>query len=173
MQEVQIRIQFIRGCLGAISRKTRGGQTIYRLPRGSRNRVMFLPTWWAGLMRYAATVTNLAQGLVAKIDWDPLVDGQPRGNWRRTVVAAREDKRGRRRYALHEAFLPGSVISVRAVLPSGLTVDDLRELLEVAGTYRGISPFQDESRYGTFEVVSITPAIRERQQQHKSHARTD
>jgi hypothetical protein len=163
MQEVRIRIRFVRECLGSIKRRTRGGQTIFRLLRDSRNRVMFLPTWWAELMRYAATVANLGQRLVRQIDWDPIVSGHPREDWRRTVVAARDDPRGRRRYAVHEAFPPGSTIAVRAVLPSGLTPDDLRLLLEVAGTYRGISPFQDAvTRYGTFEVCAVTPVIRDK-----------
>lgn len=163
MQEVQIRLRFNRECLGAVRRKTRRGQTVFRLPRDARGRVMFLPTWWAGLMCYAATVANRAHKLVRKIDWDPIVDGSPRCDWRRTVVSAREDTRGRERYALHEAFPPGSIIGVRAVLPSGLTVDEFQELLVVAGTYRGISPFQEDcERFGTFEVVTVTPTIRNR-----------
>jgi hypothetical protein len=115
-------------------------------------------------MRYAAKVANRAYGLVGKIDWDPIVDGTPRTDWRRTVVSAHDDPKKRERYAVHEAFPPGSVIGINAVIPKGLTVDEFANLLSIAGTYKGISPFrEDDERYGTFEVLSVKPAVRNRE----------
>jgi hypothetical protein len=131
---------------------------------------MFLPSWWNQLMCYAAKVHNLGQSLVRKIDWDPTVDGAPRRNWRRVLVAASDDRQGRERYAVHEAFPPGSTIGVKAVLPDGLSVDDFQELLTIAGTYKGISPFRnDEENYGTFEVVSVKKAIRQKRKDNTDH----
>jgi len=167
MQEVTIRLKFTRECLGSVRRvKMRNGfgKTIFSMPRGPGGRVMFLPTWWSELVKYASELANLGQGLVGKITWDPVVDGYPRPNWRRIVVPARRDRRGRARYCSHEAFGPGDTIGVNAVLPTGLSTEDLFTLLELAGTYKGISPFhRNQELYGTFEVVSIRPAVRSKQ----------
>jgi hypothetical protein len=115
-------------------------------------------------------VGNLGQGLVNKIDWDPIIDGHLCHNWRRTVVSARDDNAGRTRYCSHEAFRPGDVIGVNAVLPAGLSTDDLYELLTVAGTYKGISPFQKEGeRYGTFEVISVRPTVRSKRENQEAN----
>lgn len=115
-------------------------------------------------MAYASRVANLHQRLALRIAWDPHVDGTPdRRDWRRAVEAAGR----RRRYAQHEAYTPGSEIVVKAVLPDGISTADLSQLLRVAGTYRGISPFRcDVSQYGVFEVVSITPAGQAREARH-------
>lgn len=162
MQEVSIRLRFVRECLGSVKRRKAHDQVIFCMPRDHRERVMFLPSWWGNLMKYAAKVSNLGHSDVRKIDWDPIIDGAPRHNWRRIVVPAAADKRKRARYAVHEAFPPGAVIGVKAVLPDGLSVDSFQELLTIAGTYKGVSPFQSEAEnYGTFEVVSVKKAVRQ------------
>jgi hypothetical protein len=170
MQEVTIRLRFNRECLGAARRVKHSGdfeKIIYSMPRDPGGRVMFLPTWWSLIVQYASKVANLGQGLVRKIDWDPIIDGHLYPSWRRIVVTARDDRAGRTRYCSHEAFRPGDIIGVNAVLPDGLSVDDLYELLSVAGTYKGISPFQKDGEvYGTFEVLSVRPTVRsEREKQ--------
>lgn len=162
MQEVSIRLRFIRECLGSARRRNGAGQVVFCMPRDGRGRIMFLPSWWGSLMRYAAKVANRAHTEVPKIDWDPIVDGAPRKDWKRIIVTAAEDRKGRARYAVHEAFQPGSVIGVKAVLPDGLTVDLFQSLLTIAGTYRGISPFHsDTEKYGTFEVESVKRAVQQ------------
>jgi len=51
------------------------------------------------------------------------------------------------------------------VLPAGLPIDDFVSLLDVVGTYKGISPFQSPTEnYGMFEVQSVMPAIRQMSQ---------
>lgn len=163
MQEVTIRLRFLRDCLGAAQRRKQRGQfstTVFQMPRDPRERIMFLPTWWGRIVEYAAIVANRGQGLVRKINWDPIVDGRP-CHIRRTVVPASQDPRGRKRYALHEGFRAGTIIGINAVIPDGLTIEDLEELLTLAGRYRGISPFRSEEEcYGTFEVISICRTVR-------------
>ena len=164
MQEVAIQLRFNRACLGALKRtKTRNGheRVVYCMLRDPAGRVMFLPTWWAAVVRYAADVTNSCQGLVSKIDWDPIIVGDTGRDWRRVVVPVRADHAGRERYCMHEAFRPGDVVEVNAVIPDGMTATDLHGLLSVAGAYKGISPFRHDAEcYGTFEVLSVRPRIR-------------
>ena len=169
MQEVTIRLRFTRPCLGFAKKPLGSGKgVIYRMPRDGSDRVMFLPSWWKSNMEYAAKVVGRCHNEVPKIAWANNIDGRL-AEWKRIVVPAKENKRAR--YALHEAFRPQSVIGINAVLPDGLSIDDFTELLDVVGTYKGISPFQSESEtYGTFEVVSVMPAIRVRRSQPKEPA---
>lgn len=142
MIEVTARLRFNNFSLGAV--RCRNLNKMLRDPEG---RVMYMPTWWAALMRYAAKVLNRHQQLVGQIDWDPIIDGTPR-NYRRYY--------GPSRYTLHEAFYPGDEIGVNAVLPSGIIISDFTQLLDVAGRYRGISPYKPKDKWGTFEVANVT-----------------
>lgn len=161
MQEVTIRLRFTRECLGAAKHRNKRGRIKYVMPRDPSGRVMFLPSLWQNLMRYAAMVASHYGALVPLIDWGTAIDGIPSPDWQRTIVSTRDDPKGRRRYTVHEAFLPGSVIGVNAVLPKGLSIDAFTELLTLAGAYRGISPFQfPDTSYGTFEVVSVNHTVR-------------
>lgn len=158
MQEVNVRLRFNRACLGA-AKKRKGRDVVYCMDRDPNGRIMFMPASWLGVMRYAAKLANRHHALVKQIDWNPLVDGQPRLDWRRTIV---RDGERRTHYAVHEAFQPGDIIGVSAVLPDGMNLDDFWRLLEIVGTYKGFSPFNNETeKYGTFEVVSIVPAARQ------------
>lgn len=161
MQEVVVRLRFTRECLGSTAKRKKNDQVVYCMPRDPLGRVIFLPTWWKSRMEYAANVSNSGQSLVAQIAWGSVVDGTLRPDWRRTVIPARDDPRKRARFAVHEAFQPGSEITVTAVLPGGLSADQFRDLLSIIGTYKGISPFVDDKVvYGTFEVLSVEPVNR-------------
>jgi len=156
-----MRLRFTRECLGFARRKlgdSRG--VIYGMPRNANRDVMFLASWWRENLQYAAKVVNRHHNTATKVAWDQVVDGKL-SEWRRTVTPAKEGKRAR--YALHEAFRPNTIIGVNAVLPDGLTIDEFIQLLEIVGTYKGISPFKsDTETYGTFEVVSVMKAVRGR-----------
>ncbi len=157
MQEVTIRLRFNRVCLGAAKRK-KGRDVVYCMDRDAKQQVMFMPSAWLGVMRYAAKLANRHQALVKRIDWNPVVTGVPRPDWRRTIISDAAVPK-RTHYAVHEAFPPGSEIEVSAVLPDGMTIDDFWKLLEIVGTYKGFSPFNNDSeQYGTFEIIRITPA---------------
>lgn len=164
MQEVTIRLQFTQPCLGAVRKQIRNG-VIYAFIRSPPdNKVMFLPTWWRERMRYAAQVLQRCHTLVDKIDWGAFVDG-PVSQWQRTLQSR---GRGRKRYALHEAFRPGTVIGLTAVLPESLTIFDFIELLNMVGQYRGISHFTSaDNVFGTFQVSSVMPTIKGRKQEQE------
>jgi len=138
--EIEVTLQFNQHSLGDCRHKK-----ISRMLRDPNGRVMFLPTWWQALMRYAAKVVNRHHDDVNDIDWAPVVDGE-------TTEFKRYYAQGR--YTVHEAFFPGDKIVVHAVLPHTIPVEDFRELLSTAGKYRGISPYKPD-RYGTFEVIDV------------------
>ncbi len=158
-QEVTIRIRFNRECLGAV-RKT----DLVEMVRDPGGRIMMMPTWWTAITVYAAKVLNRHQDLVRQIDWDPIISGTPK-LFRRYY--------GGTRFVLHEAFLKGDEISVHCVMPTGMTVSDLQGLMEVAGTYKGISPYRSDQKYGTFTVSSVAPRVRDRSQSSVSDSQPE
>lgn len=156
MQEVTVSLQFTRPCLGNVRQNTRHG-ICHAMPKDASGTVIFLPTWWAAGMRYAAKVYGQAYEEVKAVDWAMPVSGEL-GTWKRYVERPNQKRKG---YAVHEAFLVGTVIRVSAVLPDGLSLPVFTELLGVCGTYRGISPFQHQTdKYGMFVVASVLPTIR-------------
>ena len=159
MQEVHIKLRFNRVCLGAAKRK-RNGYVVFCFERDPNQRVMFLSSLWGALMRYAAKLTNRHQNVVKKIDWCPVVSGTPKKDWRRTIIRrpahTKSAQPPRAHFAVHEAFVPGDVVELSAVLPAEISIEDFMQLLIVVGKYRGFSPFNNaQEKYGTFEVLSV------------------
>ena len=156
MLEVVVRLQFNQVCLGAAKRR-RKGQVYFGFDRDASGRVMFLPAAWAGVMRYAAKLANMHHNNVQKIDWWPIVTGNPRNDWRRTIIT-KQAGQSRSHYAVHEAFQPGDIIQLFAVLPDEISMTDFEHLLSIVGKYKGFSPFNTTTdHYGTFEVLSVEP----------------
>jgi len=156
MQEITITLRFNRVCLGA-SKKRRHGQVLFCFERDPGDRVMFLPAAWLTCMRYAAKLANRHHAAVKKIDWCPVIMGEPRKDWRRTILTP-GDNGMKSHYALHEAFRPGDAVTISAVLPDEISLADFNHLLTLVGKYRGFSPFNNtQEKYGTFEVVSVEP----------------
>jgi hypothetical protein len=142
MTEVEVVIRFNQHSLGDCRY-----QRVSRMLHAPDGRVMFPPAWWQALMRYAAQVLDKHQSAVKDIDWAPVVEGTPK-EYRRYYASGR--------YTTHEAFFPGDQIVVQAVIPAEITTDDFKELLAVAGKYKGISPYRKDNQYGTFDVVTVT-----------------
>lgn len=159
MKEVAIRLTFACPSLGAVRRMTSRQNVIYSFLRDAASgRVLFLHTWWSTRMQFAAKVQQRCHALVNKIQWGAFVDG-PVGQWRRSLPPRGSQKR--KRYALHEAFLPGTTIALTAVLPDELTIQDFITLLTHVGAYKGISQFtEEEAIWGNFTVDSVLPTIK-------------
>jgi hypothetical protein len=156
MREVTITLRFNRVCLGAAKRR-KNGNVIFCFDRDPSNRVMFLPSAWLTGMRYAAKVANNHHTTVKKIDWCPIIVGEPRTDWRRTIVS-QYGTETKTHFALHEAFRPGDAVVLSAVVPDDMTLQDFEHLLTLVGKYRGFSPFNNsQEKYGTFEVISVEP----------------
>jgi len=157
MLEVALTLRFNRVCLGA-AKKRRHGQTIFCFDRDPGHRVMFMPAAWLACMRYAAKLANRHHTEVKKIDWCPVIVGEPRPDWRRGIVSAPTGGVPKSHYALHEAFRPGDTIIVYVVIPETIPLPDFTRLVEIIGKYKGFSPFNNsQEKYGTFEIISIEP----------------
>lgn len=158
MQEVKVLLRFTVPCLGADKRHRDKLGVVFCFTRTPDGQVLFPQTWWRAIVTHAARIKNIPTNIVNKIEWSPAVDGSPR-LWQRFIQDPNRPENVRPGYAQHEAFLPGRVIGVECILPVNLTVDTFAALMEVAGKFRGISPYKP-GEYGRFTVVSVQSAGR-------------
>lgn len=146
MREMTARIRFTRHCLGNVKAKGKSGR--FLLPRTQSGSVIFLPSWHRSNMRFAARTVGKHQDEVEKILWDAQVDGAVRpDSWYRRYYSSV-------RFCLHESFVPDQVIGLNCVVPENVTDDDFWRLMQVAGQYRGLSPWKP-AEFGLYTVESI------------------
>jgi len=161
MRELKARLRFLQPCYGDV-RSEQGTQVVFRMPRDSKGRVLFAPTWWRAITLFAAKGLNLPQAVVRNVSWDPVVSG-PVSELRRYLREAPEPGR-RKRYAIHEAFAIDAVIEIGLMAPRELSDAQLRDLLNTAGKYRGISPYKP-GQFGNFEVIDLSAVAEEQAEQ--------
>ena len=143
MQEVTATLRFITPCLGNVRRNDYD-----RFERDGTGAVIFMSSWWREVLQYGTQAFGKHQGIINQVRIHARLEC--------------EVKRHKRFYAatkhhVHEAFLKGDTIVIRAMLPTGLPTDDFKEILRLAGAYRGISPYGWKDGYGQFEPVSVEP----------------
>lgn len=161
--EVTTKLRFTFPCLGSV-RQRRGRGTWFRFDRTGDDRVLFLPSQWSTLLRYAANTTSSCQGLVERVAWEPAIAGTPATNAYRRRTAA-----GYQAFVFHEMFEAGTEIAVDAALPQEMTLDEFARLLTFIGTHRGFSPYHDKrEKYGTFTVESVLHRVRLQPQEIES-----
>jgi len=157
MYEVYIRLSFDEPCLG----NERGADNEpSRMRYNSEGTVIFQQSWWRSMVISAVDGYNKHQHETGKILWTPEIDGTP-GTYKRHYTIVEDGKRVRK-YKLHESFNRGEVIGVKALVPDGIPVEDLRELMQLAGTYYGISPYGWSKGYGKFRVVELSKVYNRR-----------
>jgi hypothetical protein len=157
MYEVYIRMQFDEPCLG----NERGADDEpTRMRRNSNGTVIFLQSWWCSMASRAVDGYNKHQKDVTKILWTPEIDGTT-SHYKRYYIITEGDTRVRK-YKLHEAFNRGDIIGVKALVPDGIPLDDLRDIMQLAGTYCGISPYGWRKGYGKFKVLEISKVYNRR-----------
>jgi hypothetical protein len=148
--EVIAQIQFVRPCLGNVRKPD-----FDRLLRDPDGEVIFLATWWRSAFLKAARAINRYYKLVDKIRPALTVSGPVSHikRWYGNDSSA---------FKVHEGFDTGTTVTAQFLLPSGMTLDQFRELLETVGCYFGISPYGWKAGYGIFHVLSVMPLKRAR-----------
>jgi hypothetical protein len=152
MREVTVRIEFISHCLGNVRRTiTENGKEwpVFYLPR-LKDQVRFEATWWAQKMRFAAQILNKHHRLVKDIAFDLVVDGRASND----VEQFFKRYTAKTNFVRHECFAEGTVIGVNCVVPDDISDNDLWQLMETIGKYKGISPY-GHNEYGHFTVISV------------------
>jgi hypothetical protein len=131
--------------------KAKDGSGKFLLPRSPSGSVTFLSSWHRANLQFASQILGHHQDQVDKVLWDIAVDSTATGVYRRYFNAD-----GRKRFCLHEAFVPGQVVGVNCVVPATISDEEFWRLMQVAGQYKGLSPWKP-GLFGFFEVESIRP----------------
>ena len=149
MRELTVRLRFSRQCLGAVLDPDKNdGRLVFA--RTEDGRVVFLQSWHMTNMKMAAQLLGRHQEAVEQIFFDVGVDGRTR--WFKRMYPGRNQKT---RFCWHEAFLPGDVIGINCLVPDSIPDDDLLQLFNIAGRYRGLSPWHPGD-FGHYVVDKIT-----------------
>jgi hypothetical protein len=105
-----------------------------------------MSSWWSKLFDYGARAFGRQQKLVNSIQVHPIVDGKPK-LYKRFY--------NNLDFKQHEAFLTDDKITVQMMLPSGLSIEDARQIIDTAGQFQGISPYGWKKNFGRFSVEDI------------------
>lgn len=154
MRELSVRIRFISPSLGNEKDPKTGRFKFQRSP-GREGKILFLATWHHSNMKLASEMMGRHQESVKQICWDIEVDAQLREKCQ-TRCFYQKSPGGRERWSLHESLMAGQTIVVNCVVPAEIDDQDFWTLMQIAGKYKGLSPWQP-GKYGQYEVVSIHP----------------
>jgi hypothetical protein len=143
MQEVTVELKFVTPSLGGVR-----CSDYDKFERDHNGNVIFMSSWWRELLRYGGQALGKHQELVLQVRFNPKIEGEVK-RYKRYYAAAE--------FKEHEAFLKGDSIIVKAMLPTGLPVEDFSKIMKLAGLYRGISPYKYCDGWGNFDVVSVSP----------------
>lgn len=147
MRELTFTIKFNTPSLG--NQKDKNGT--FRFQRNPSGKIIFLPTWHQSNMRFASQMLSKHHELVSKICWNIDVDVQLRPD---SFTKVFYTKGNSSRYSLHESILAGQNASINCVVPKEISEQDFWQLLQLAGQYKGLSPYRP-GEYGHYDVVSI------------------
>lgn len=148
MSEAIVRIKFLAPCLGQV----KSPSTQFLFLRDPSGHIVFMPTWHRANMWRASKALSRWHREATSIRWNPRIWYEPGDlDWYQRYM-------DHKRFALHEAFLPGTEICIGCLLPPRLSCDDLAQLWAIAGKYCGLSPFR-HGEYGTFEVVDVSLGV--------------
>ena len=154
MRELSVRIRFTNASLGNEKDPKTGRFKFQRSP-GPSGKILFLATWHQANMKLAAEMMGRHYETVKKIFWDIEIDGELKEKCLARCYYKKTPK-GRDRWSTHESLTRGQSISINCVVPHEIDDEDFWTLLQIAGTYKGLSPWQPGT-YGQYEVVSIRP----------------
>jgi hypothetical protein len=157
MRELSVRISFTNPSLGSEKDPRTGKFKFHRSP-GPEGKILFLPSWHHANMKLASEMLGRHQAAVKKICWDIEIDSVLRDKcW--TKCYYQKSPGGRERWSLHESLVAGQKITINCVVPSDIDDQDFWSLVQIAGRYKGLSPWQP-GKYGHYEVVNIQPRRR-------------
>lgn len=149
MRELTITIAFTTHALGA--NKAADGK--FRIARTVDQRLIFPRAKLQDRLSLAAELFGKHQDNVKQIHWDMILDAKLVSDcWYKRYYDVVNTKK--RRYALHESFVPGQVIGLNCVVPTAIPDDDFWSLMQLVGTYYGLSYWR-LSDFGLFEVRSL------------------
>jgi hypothetical protein len=153
MIELTVQIKFTTASLGNQKDPQTGR---FHFQRSSTGRIIFLASWHRANMAMAATILGRHQSAVADILWDIEIDAMLREHCFTRCFYKKPGSKGKSRWTTHESLMPGQTAGINCAIPRGVPVDSFWSLMQIAGQYKGLSPWQP-GQWGHFSVESIRP----------------
>lgn len=154
MRELSIKIRFMNPSLGN-EKDPRSGRFKFQRSHGRNGKILFLATWHQANLKMAADMMGRHQEHIKKIFWDIEIDGELREKCL-TRCYYKKSPKGRERWSTHESLVKGQLVGINCVVPHEIDDEDFWTLMQIAGKYKGLSPWQP-GKYGQYEIVSIRP----------------
>jgi hypothetical protein len=148
MKEAEFTIEFITHCLALSSGPKQ--DSCERFDRDSQNRIIWKQTWWYTAFGRTIEMYNIRGVKPNDFNVSLLVD---------TPTEVYKRKYGQNGFRRHEAIMPGTQVTFKAVVSDNVTESTFKHLLEKMGDYVGVSPYGHNLGYGKFVVndVTLTP----------------
>jgi hypothetical protein len=144
MKDAAFRVEFIQHVLANSEENSK--QCIFR--RASDDALIFQQRWWHSAFASAIdSVDDLRHIKPGDICMDLLVKA-PTEMYKRHY--------GGKRFRVHEAIMPGTVVEFSAIVGDRVTESNLKLLLQRVGRFIGISPFGHGLGFGNFRLLDVT-----------------
>jgi hypothetical protein len=154
MRELSVRIRFTAASLGNEKDRKTGRFRFQRSP-GPQGKILFLATWHQANLKLAAEMLGRHQEHVRRILWNIEIDAELREKCL-TRCYYQKSPQSRMRWSTHESLVKGQTVGINCVVPTEIDDEDFWSLMQIAGKYKGLSPWKP-GEYGHYEVVSIRP----------------
>lgn len=146
--EVFVRLEFTTPCLG---NERNDDPEPNRMLRSGSGGLIFLQSWWHGCTAAAAERFSMHQKRIRSVKWSSEVDGTTR-----LIDRFYHRKDGSKHVKKHEGFDTKDTMSIRALVPDDIPLEDFKTILRIAGEFFGISPYGWKKGYGRFNVLEVS-----------------
>ena len=129
--------------------------------RDSTNAIIFQQSWWHSAFAAALPGTGIRHIKPYDICMDLTVDAP-------TEIYKR--RYGRDSYRKHEAIMPGTKVTFRALVADHVAESNLRTMLDRIGRFIGLSPYGHRLGYGKFRLLTLTvqPSEADRREENEN-----
>ena len=114
--------------------------------RTSDGELIFNQSWWFSAFTSAIQGSGIRGIKPNHIAMQLTVDAE-------TAIYKR--RYGHAKYRIHEAIVPGTEVTFRALVADHITESSLKAILERMGAFIGISPYGHNLGFGMFRVISV------------------
>lgn len=143
MKNATFTVEFITHCL-AIGAKD--GKDYDSFARSTSGDLIFQQSWFYSTFEKAIHMSKMRNVRPGDIQVELLVNAP---------VEVYNRKYAPHKSRRHEAILPGTKVTFKAVVEDCVTESVLRELLRYVGSFVGLSPYGYNLGFGKFSVVSV------------------
>lgn len=143
MQRMTLTVEYVTH---ALSSGRHGDNHYDSFERDPADNIIWRQPWWHAAILKTIELTGMRGLKPAYFYFEPAVKAE-------TELFKR--KYGRDKFRMHESIMPGSKMTVKALVDDTISEEQARDLFVNMGRFVGLSPFGHNLGYGKFEVVNF------------------